>query len=197
MKSINKWLPILAFGLGFLMIYGGSELAIPLLVHASLLPIGLAVIIWGADAIITRRSSYTIGEDNQREETYTGFAAIADGVVLVAIGFAIISAGAVLLLGFEDVMLGYLQARPGIALMFGGGLAAVYGLTLVLGTQQENRAGLRALASIPGRIFGLILLVAGIGAALIGIAEMLAPDIYLAAVQFMKNLLPTPPDFDL
>ncbi len=45
MKKDTKWLPILAFGLGFLMIYGGAELAIPLLVHTSLLPIGLAVII--------------------------------------------------------------------------------------------------------------------------------------------------------
>lgn len=191
MKSQSKWLPILGFALGFLMIYSGAEFAIPILIHTGLVPIGGTVMFWGADAIITRRSSYTIGEDNQHEETYHGFAAMADGLVLLIIGFAIISAGVVLLLGFEQAVLGYLQLRPGVALLFGGGLAAMYGLTLMLGTQQENQGGLRGLASIPARMFGLILFILGAGLLVLGLLEILLPSAFQNAVGMFRGWLPS------
>jgi hypothetical protein len=196
MKSLNKWLPILGFALGFLMIYGGAELEVPILIHAGLVPIGGTVMVWGADAIITRRSSYTIGEDNQREETYRGFAAMADGLVLLIIGFAIISAGVVLLLGFEQAVLGYLQLRPGVALLFGGGLATMYGLTLMLGSQQENQGGLRTLASIPARIFGFILFILGAGGLVLGLLEILLPNTFHNALGMLRGLLPALQDFE-
>jgi hypothetical protein len=197
MKSRNKWLPILGFALGFLMIYGGAELAVPILIHAGLVPIGVTTMLWGADAIITRRSSYTIGEDEQRQETYNGFAAMADGLVLLIVGFIIISTGIVLLVGFEQAVLDYLKARPGVALLLGGGLAAVYGLTLMLGSQQENQGGLRTLASIPARIFGFILFILGAGGLVLGLLEMLQPNAFHNALGILRGLLPAMPDLEL
>ena len=101
------------------------------------------------------------------------------------------------LLGFEDVFLDYIQTRPGIALFFGGALATTYGFTLMLGRDQANCGGLRILASIPGRIFGLLLLVLGSSIVLLGILEMIIPNIFINVIDFLKGLLPSLPDFDL
>ncbi len=190
MKSNSKWLPIFGFSLGFLMIFGGSELDIPVLIHAGLVPIGITVMVWGADAVITRHSSYSVGEDNNNQETYHGFAAMVDGLVLLIVGFIIISIGIVLLLGLEQAVLDYLKARPGVVLLLGGGLAAVYGLTLMLGSQQENQGGLRTLASIPARIFGFIFFIIGAGGLVLGVLEMLLPNAFQTTLGMLRGVLP-------
>jgi hypothetical protein len=194
----KPWVPIITFVSGFLFIYLGSEYEIPLLIHFALIPIGFAVLVWGVEAIKEKHSNYAIGEVSSatRDETFTGFAAMADGLVLAVVGFVIICSGIIFLLGLGGFFIEFIRTHPGIIFVLGGLLTAAYGITLILGSQQSNRNTISKVASLPKRFFGLILFGLGICAILLGILEIFDHTSYASIIVNIKNsYLSTFPDY--
>lgn len=65
-------------------------------------------------------------------------------------------------------------------------MLAAYSITLILGT-REDRRGWSLLGSIPGRIFGLVLLVFGLGMLLLGGLEIISPNGFDQVIDAVKN----------
>jgi hypothetical protein len=186
-KKIRKWLPILLFAGGFLLAYGGWKLSLSWIIYLGFLPIGAAVILFGIDAIQKKESSYTGGgEETSFTYSYRGVAAIMDGLVLVLLGLGIMVFGVIALFGQQDNTLNFLQHRPGAILIFSGLLMAAYSITLILGSQEAKR-GWRLLGSLPQRIFGLVLLIFGLGLIFVGGWEIISPTGYDQLVDSVKN----------
>jgi hypothetical protein len=188
-QKAKTWLPILSIVGGFLLVYGGWKIPVTFLIYLGLLPIGFGIILFGVDAIRKKESSYTSGEDAYRSYSYRGLAAIMDGVVLVLLGIAVIGYGVVALLGLENSLLDFIKERPGLILIFGGLMLAAYSITLIFGT-HEDRRGLALLGSLPGRIFGLVLLFLGLGMLLLGGLEIISPKGFDQLIDSAKKLFP-------
>jgi hypothetical protein len=194
-NKIKTWLPLVLVIGGFLLIYAGWELlSLPILVQLGMLPIGLGVILFGVDAIQKRGSSYMVGgEDVERSETYYGFAAIMDGIVLSMLGLVITVYAGIALLGQGDNALAFIRNHPSPALLFGGALAAAYSFTLILGTHESRRLPWSFLSSLPGRVLGIVLLFLSLGALFLGGLEIISPNGFDQLIATLKASLPTLP----
>ena len=65
-------------------------------------------------------------------------------------------------------------------------MLAAYSISLILGT-REDRCGWSLLGSIPGRLFGLVLLVFGLGMLLLGGLEIISPNGFDQVIDAVKN----------
>jgi hypothetical protein len=186
--KLKTWLPILSIVGGFALVYGGWKLPIPMLVNLGLLLIGIGIIIFGIDAIKKRESSYSGGEESiTYQYSFRGFSAVMDGILLVFLGLAAFIAGVIALAGWQEKVLAYFGEHPGILLIIGGLMLGAYAITQISGTQESKLSVLSFLGSLPGRVFGLLLLLAGLAMVLFGGFELLSPDGF---DRFFENLKP-------
>ncbi len=176
MEKLRTWLPIILVVAGFGLIYVGTELSVPLLIHVGLLPIGGGLFLFGWDAIQKRRSSYTGGEqDASQTETYFGLAAVMDGIVLVLLGIAVFVLGVILIVGLGEYVLEKVQERPGSLMVFVSALLIATSITWVLGS-QESREGWALVGSLPKRIAGVIFFILGVTLGTLALIEMVSPQ---------------------
>jgi hypothetical protein len=159
-------------------IYYGVENQQPLLTGTGFICAGIGLCLNGIGDII-RREVTEFKDDYGSSITYSGGSAILLGFFWCIGGVAAISSGIAALLNMQTELLDWVKTRPG-ALMIPAGLAAAsLGGHFLLGAREERSGFLPILGSLPKRIFGLVLLLGGLGLSAAGILEMIAPAVYI------------------
>lgn len=174
----------LLFG-GSLLAYYGQQRESALLFGCGLAAAGLGVIILGADTVIRRES---IQEDDAGNiTTYHGWSAILIGVAWVLSGLATSLIGMIVLFKQQKLSTDWLLEHPGLGLVAIGFFLLAYGGHELLGSEEEKGSCLAVLFSIPTRIFGGSLFLAGLTFLAAGGLEVLFPPVFQALVLAVQN----------
>lgn len=169
-------LQIVFIALGLLLVFGSNQLGRPILMQAGIVCLGLAMIVMGWEAIITRklirrkRRGYRV--------SYNGIPAILQGIQYNFTGLFMI--GIAFMMYFNNGREIFLQAigRPGLLLVLLGGLALLQAMIMFWGTWQtrENSPGRLAVGwPVVNLLPGLIWLALGLGLMFLGLFEAVAP----------------------
>ena len=138
---------------------------------------GITAIIWGLEDIINKETDSSLSaQENSAAATLRGIAAAMSGLVLLLIGTAMFISSVLGLIGWGNFALEYIKTRPGILLIFLGALGSAYSIQLILLDPQNNHGFWKILASIPVRLFGVLVLLIGLGLIFSGIFEVFQPD---------------------
>ena len=175
---MNPW-AIVQIGLaviGILLAVAGDKLSIPSLLYAGISTLGLAAIVVGMEAMITRH--VVVYRSRRYSETYLGLAAYAQGVQFSFIGiFLIGSSMAAYLDNGRDIFL-HLVQRPWSVLVVFGVYCLMQSVIAIAGSveQKQGTRWVVALDFLVGRLLpGIILIVIGFGALGLGLFEFVAP----------------------
>ena len=175
---MNPW-AIVQIGLaviGILLAVAGDKLSIPILLYAGISTLGLAAIVVGMEAMITRH--VVVYRSRRYSETYLGLAAYAQGVQFSFIGiFLIGSSMAAYLDNGRDIFL-HLVQRPWSVLVVFGVYCLMQSVIAIAGSveQKQGTRWVVALDFLVGRLLpGIILIVIGFGALGLGLFEFVAP----------------------
>ena len=166
--------------LGILLALGGDRLSIPILTYAGIVCFGLSAMAMGWEAIVTQHIVLGRRRHGNRE-TYTGVAAIFQGVQFNLLGLFLI--GIAFLMHFNsgrEVILQMVR-RPGLPLVVFGGLCLMQaGITLAGAREWKEGPGwMVTMNLLVSRLLpGLILLGIGLGAAGLGLFETVAPKAF-------------------
>ena len=177
-KEFSMWLglEIVILILGFLLLFGGDRLALPILSQAGIACLGLAMMVTGWQAIITRR--LVRFKRGHYRVAYEGIPAIFQGIQFNFIGLFLL--GAALMMYFNNGRELFQQAirRPGPLLVLLGGLCILQMLIVLGGSgkKREGSPGLSTFELVVGRMFpGLVWLVFGFVLLALGAFDILAP----------------------
>ena len=175
---MNPW-AIVQIGLaviGILLAVAGDKLSFPILLYAGISTLGLAAIVVGMEAMITRH--VVVYRSRRYSETYLGLAAYAQGVQFSFIGiFLIGSSMAAYLDNGRDIFL-HLVQRPWSVLVVFGVYCLMQSVIAIAGSveQKQGTRWVVALDFLVGRLLpGIILIVIGFGALGLGLFEFVAP----------------------
>lgn len=169
------------FGLlGILLAFGGDRLSIPLLTYAGVVCFGLASIAIGWEAIITRHIKFGSRSRGTRE-TYTGLAAMAQGVQFNLIGLFLIGIAITVYFNTGRGIVLQMVRRPGLALMLFGFVCLLQAVIALSGS-LEQKQGPRWIVimnlGVSRLLPGIILVVIGVGATGLGLFEFVAPNAF-------------------
>lgn len=170
------------FGLlGLLLAYIGNQFSIDFLFSAGVVSFGLASMVIGWEAIVTRHIVVGRWRSGNRG-TYTGVAAVYQGVQFNLLGLFLIIIAVMMYTNADgrEVVL-QMARRPGLPLVFLGGLLFMQAVITLTGS-LEMRNGPRwamILNLLVARMLpGAILTVIGLGLMGLGAFEILAPDAF-------------------
>lgn len=166
--------------LGILLALGGDRLSMPILLYAGVACFGLASIAIGWEAIVTRQFRWGRRRSGTRE-TYTGLAAVLHGVQFNLIGLFLIGLSfSTYINNGREIFLQFVR-RPGVPLLILGALCLMQAVISLTGS-HEQRQGPRwmvAMNLVAARLLpGIILIVIGVGAAWLGVFEIIAPEAF-------------------
>jgi hypothetical protein len=166
--------------LGILLAFGGDRLSMPILLYAGVACFGLASIAIGWEAIIMRHIQ--LGSRRRGTgETYTGLAAVLHGVQFNLIGLFLIGLSlSTYINNGREIVLQFVR-RPGVPLLLFGALCLMQAIISLTGS-HELKQGPRwmvAMNLFAARLLpGIILIVIGVGAAWLGVFEVIAPGAF-------------------
>jgi len=165
---------------GGLAAYYGLTHENQFLAGIGLFGLGIGLVLIGIDDIVTRESVEQ--DDAGYVSTYRGWSAIFGGVLWIVLGItSLVSAGAVLL-GQQDFLLQWVMQHPGLGLI-GLGLAALgSGGRILFGAEEQKDSTLSFVVSLPGRIFGLIVIFIGLALMAAGVVEILFPVLFQSGI---------------
>lgn len=163
--------------LGLLLALGGNWLSMPMVMYAGIVCFAFAAIAIGWEAIIKRH--IVIGSRYRgTSQTYTGLAAIMQGIQFNLIGFFLLGVTAAMYMNNGGEIVLYFVRRPGLALILFGALCLMQAVISISGS-REYRQGPRWMVILNllfSRLLpGLILTLIGLGAVGLGVFEFLAP----------------------
>ncbi|MEW6085283.1 MAG: hypothetical protein AB1607_11870 [Chloroflexota bacterium] len=166
--------------LGILLAFGGDRLSMPILLYAGAACFGLASIAIGWEAIVTRQIRLGSRRRGTRE-TYTGLAAVLHGVQFNLIGLFLIGLSlSTYVNNGREIVLQFVR-RPGVPLLILGALCLMQAVISLTGS-HEQRQGPRwmvAMNLVAARLLpGIVLIVIGVGAAWLGVFEIIAPEAF-------------------
>lgn len=168
---------IVFIALGLLLVFGGNELSIPILIYAGIGCLGLAMMVIGWEGIVTRRMVLRRRRGSYRA-TYTGVPAIFQGVQFNFIGLFLLAVA--LMMYFNNGREIFLQMvrRPGLMLVLLGGLCLLQAAINFAGAWQMRQgsqgvftSALIAVSMLPV----LILVMIGLALGTLGLFETVAP----------------------
>jgi hypothetical protein len=159
---------------GLLLLIAAERLQLPFLIGPGLLLFAVGTVAAGVQAVISRYVLET-NRVSPKLLSFHGSSAVLVGISLVVLGLSIGVTGAAFVLGMQRDLYDVVIARPGAALLPAGVSAAALGASRVLGARQWRGSLGRALANIPERIGGAVLVVLGAALAGVGGFELLAP----------------------
>ena len=173
-------LQLIFLGLGILFGLGANKLSMPILTYAGISCFGLGAMAIGWEAIIKRR--FKLGRRRSgSQETYIGFPAVLQGIQFNMIGLFLLGAA---MLAYRDIGQEFfldMVRRPGIALVVIGLLLLLQSFISFLGYREIKKGPgwMVTMNLISSRLLpGVVLLVLGLGAAGLGMLEIVAPDVF-------------------
>ena len=180
-SSWFAWLQIVLTLLGLLLGYLGSRYSIPILFSAGIICLGLMVIVLGWEAMITRQVFLRRRRGGTRR-TYSGLAAVIKGIQFNLLGLAFILLAIMMYTNFDGRGL-FLQMvrRPGLPLVFLGGLILMQAVVTLAGTNQMRQGSQGTVTAnlVVSRLFpGIILLAVAAVAVALGLFEIAAPTVF-------------------
>lgn len=176
-KKVQIGLGVLAL----LLVFLGDRFSISLLMNTGIACFGMTCIAIGWEAIVTQH--IVVGRQGSGNRgTYTGVPAIFRGVQFNLFGLFVIILAVLTHLNANVREVGlYMIRRPGLPLIFLGGLALMQSVITLSGS-LEMRQGPRwqvILSLLLARLLpGTFLIVLGAGAMGLGLFEILAPDVF-------------------
>jgi hypothetical protein len=164
--------------LGLLFAFVGYQFAIPILLPAGLGCFGLAMIVIGWQAIITR---HMVVRRRRRGygQTYTGIPAIFQGIQFNFIGLFLIGIAFMMYFNNAQEIALQIARRPGLSLVVFGGICLLQAMITFSGPEEykQGSQGLVVMNLLVARLLpGLILVVVGVGLSLLGLFEAVAPE---------------------
>lgn len=172
----------------------GGVLRLESLSLAGLATIGAGVFCWGLGGVLGRRVVFS-RPGSRHSASYYGLAARAWGALLCLAGAAVAGLGFTPLLKPGASVAG-LAASPlaaGSGMLLGGLAGMLYAVTLILGRAEGGDSWARRVLSLPGRLLGLLMLLASAAVAATGAVRIAAPQVYEDAVRAINERLPRAP----
>jgi len=168
----------IVFGvLSLLLVFVGDKLSIPTLSDAGIACLGLTSMVIGWEAIIRRR--IVIGRRRHGiRQTYTGIAAMLQGVEFNLLGLFLIAIAIMLYGNMNARELGVQIARhPGLPLIVFGMLCLIQSVITIIGPldSQEGSRSTLIIDWLARFLPGIILVVLGLGLMGLGLFEIVAP----------------------
>ena len=168
----------IVFGvLSLLLVFVGDKLSIPTLSDAGIACLGLTSMVIGWEAIIRRR--IVIGRRRHGiRQTYTGIAAMLQGVEFNLLGLFLIAIAIMLYGNMNAHELGIQIARhPGLPLIVFGMLCLIQSVITIIGPldSQEGSRWTLMIGWLAWFLPGIILVVLGLGLMGLGLFEIVAP----------------------
>jgi hypothetical protein len=180
--------------IGLVIVALGSEFESALLINIGALALGAGLLAVGTRIFLRPELRFW----NAGLSIYQRDAAMGEyaWALAAALGGYALLFGGVRLLGWEEAAENFLRARPGAAIFAGGALVAAASARMVLRpfTVKSWSGVAELILTIPMRLIGVIIGLAGLAAILLGVFEMLFPagfDRWWAGV---LESLPRPPE---
>jgi hypothetical protein len=162
--------------IAFILAFLGDKFSIPALLYSGISLFGVAAIVVGLQAMITRQIVFH--RQRNYSETFLGLAVYAQGVQFSLIGiFFIFTSLAAYLDQGRDIFL-YLITRPWPVLTVFGVYCLMQAIIVIAGSIEQSQSArwIMMLDLVVGRILpGGILIVIGLGACGLGLVEFVAP----------------------
>lgn len=173
-----KTIELILIILGLLVAFIGYQFSIPVLLHAGIGCFGLAMIVIGWQAILTRHMILR-GRRRGPRQTYTGVAAIFQGIQFNFIGLFLIGMAFMMYFNNSQEIALQIARRPGLPLVVLGGICLMQAMITFSGPEEYKRGsqGLVVMNLLIARLLpGLILVILGVGFSLLGLFEAVAPE---------------------
>ena len=172
-----KTIELILIILGLLVAFIGYQFSIPVLLHAGIGCFGLAMIVIGWQAILTRHMILR-GRRRGPRQTYTGVAAIFQGIQFNFIGLFLIGMAFMMYFNNSQEIALQIARRPGLPLVVLGGICLMQAM-ITFSVPEEYKQGSQGFVVmnlLVARLLpGLILVVLGVGFSLLGLFEAVAP----------------------
>lgn len=169
---------ILLVLLGLLLAFAGGKLSIPFLLDAGIAVLGLAAIVIGWGAIITRRLA-TGSRRHGSRYVYRGIAAVFQGIQLNILGLFLIVIAAMMYMNANPRAMGVQMARhPGLPLVILRIIVLMQSAVVFIGYQQGGQWNMLIDLILLRLLPGIILVVIGIGLLGLGLFEITAPTAF-------------------
>jgi len=166
--------------LSLLLVFVGDKLSIPLLSDAGIACLGFTSIVIGWQAMITRR--IVLGRRRHGiRQTYTGLAAVLQGVEFNLLGLFLIVTSILLYKNVNTHELGLQMARhPGLPLIVLGVICLLQSVITFTGSldSQEGSQAVLIIGWLARFLPGIILVVLGLGLMGLGLFEIVAPQAF-------------------
>lgn len=188
-------LMVILFPLGLLAAWGASSMGWSRLIGVGIALCGLGIAFGGLGDVLTRRISLTNTHEDHNlmsDQTYVGTIAVVFGVTWMMVGVLAIVGGLVYALGMDEALLAYLGDRPGIPMVVIGLPVMTWGITTVVGPHEYSldRSLFRFILSAPGRVFSVLVLLAGFASVVLGLDQILLPAHFDRFLGQLNALLP-------
>ena len=173
-----KTIEIILIVLGLLLAFIGYQFSIPVLLHAGIGCFGLAMMVIGWQAILTRHMIRR-GRRRGPRQTYTGVAAIFQGIQFNFVGLFLIGMAFMMYFNNSQEIALQIARRPGLPLVVLGGICLMQAMITFSGPEEYKRGseGLVVMNLLIARLLpGLILVILGVGFSLLGLFEAVAPE---------------------
>ena len=149
----------------------------------------------GVEDIVTSDVGLIVGVNDSYRQSFRGLSAVLFGILWICVGLVMIVGGVAYAAGWSGQLWGYLRVHPGGALVLAGLGMIAYGGVELLGPQQArpDESILGFLASLPVRLFGLVLTGVGVAVLIGGGLALFAPQTFAAILTSLNALVPRLP----
>lgn len=173
-----KTIEIILIVLGLLFAFVGYQFSIPILLPAGLGCFGLAMVVIGWQAIITRHMVLR-GRRRGPRQTYTGVAAVFQGIQFNFMGLFLIGIAFMMYFNNSQEIALQIARRPGLLLVVFGGICLLQAMITFSGPEEHKQGsqGFVVINLFISRLLpGLILVIVGVTLSLLGLFETVAPE---------------------
>ena len=176
-----------ALVIGALGMIAGQFFGLPKGFHLGLFVAGAGFALAGIDALVTRRMCFRPSDDVY--ENYAGTPAIIVGLMVLAVGGAMIGAAYLLDNDQWQRTVSYLTRRPAPLLAAAGLFLVGIGVLMMLNPQGRSGWLWRIFLYFPRWLLGLAVVAAGIAVIGLGAWEWLEPGAFSRALRRLSALL--------
>ena len=172
-QSLGKF-GLITFIVGILALLAWGEYERAWMLTTALLSSGCGLIAGALEVVLAQRGQPLEGIG--RWQAGLGIALYPWAFVALILGLGFLVSGTIRLLGLSPSFSAYLARHPGPALVTGSLLLASAGIAMLIDPSRSQRSLLDILAQLPARLFGLVLITAGLAALLLGAFEWISPS---------------------